>query len=46
MILWDIAFSKSVKKAKSALLLDGGFNFKSPREKNNLNLHFLCFPPH
>ena len=46
ILLWDITFSKSTKKAEPALWLDGGFNFKNPRKKNNLNLHLLCFPPH
>lgn len=46
ILVWDITFGfKSTKKTESARLLDSGFNFKSLREENHINLHFLFLSP-
>lgn len=37
ILLWEKTFSKSTKRAESYLLLDGGLNFKMPREENTSN---------
>lgn len=45
-LVWDTIFGlKSTDKAESALLLEYGFHFKSPKEENHIHLRFL-FPSH